>query len=183
MHVRGKSFRVEWRDRRDPDRKQVLLDVPHYDFHWQHAYALAEPLPLDDQTRLECLAHFDNSPGNPANPDPHATVRWGDQTWEEMMIAFFEVAVPRVPGSPRLPSAEKPLTDEQQEAAERAADDLFRRFDHDGDGRIRRDEVPDAFRTFGFAQLDRNGDKVITRDEALEAALQSVRRQTGGRGP
>jgi mono/diheme cytochrome c family protein len=182
MHVRGKSFRVELTDRRQPDANRVLLDVPHYDFNWQHAYALAEPLALDDHLRLECIAHFDNSANNPANPDPSVAVRWGDQTWEEMMIAFFEIAVPRPSEQEREDHSAKTPTPEQFESARRAADDLFRRFDRDGDGRLHRDEVPDAFRAFGFSQIDRNGDRVITREEALEAALESIRRRAGGRG-
>jgi hypothetical protein len=37
---------------------------------------------------------FDNSANNPRNPDPSAEVRYGQQSWEEMMIGFFDVAVP-----------------------------------------------------------------------------------------
>lgn len=44
---------------------------------------------LPKGTRIVCTAVFDNSDENPANPDPTATVRWGEQSWEEMMIGFF----------------------------------------------------------------------------------------------
>ncbi|MFO0903999.1 MAG: redoxin domain-containing protein [Pirellulales bacterium] len=92
MHVRGKSFRYE---AVYPDgRREVLLDVPRYDFNWQLSYALAKPKLLPKGTRLECLAHFDNSEDNPANPDPNRAVRWGDQSWEEMMIGFFDAMTP-----------------------------------------------------------------------------------------
>ena len=47
---------------------------------------------LPKGTRIECVAHYDNSPNNPANPDPTKEVRWGDQTFEEMMIGFFDVS-------------------------------------------------------------------------------------------
>jgi peroxiredoxin len=88
MHLRGKSFRYE---ATFPDgRKEVLLNVPAYDFGWQSYYILAEPRAMPKGTRIDCLAHFDNSTANPANPDPAKTVRWGDQTWEEMMIGYVD---------------------------------------------------------------------------------------------
>jgi hypothetical protein len=77
-----------------PDgRKEILLRVPKYDFGWQTDYWLAQPLSLPKGTKVHVSAHFDNSPANRANPDPKATVRWGDQTWEEMMIGFFTYTV------------------------------------------------------------------------------------------
>jgi peroxiredoxin len=88
MHVRGKSFRYE---ATYPDgRREVLLDVPRYDFNWQLSYAFAEPKRLPRGTRLTCEAVYDNSADNLANPDPTKPVRWGDQSWEEMMIGFFD---------------------------------------------------------------------------------------------
>ena len=90
MHLRGKDFQF---DLRYPDgSREVLLKVPRYDFDWQFYYYLKEPRVLPAGTAIECLAHFDNSPNNPENPDPSAEVRWGDQSWEEMMIGFFEIA-------------------------------------------------------------------------------------------
>ncbi len=90
MHLRGRDFQF---DLRHPDgSREVLLRVPKYDFDWQFYYYLKEPRLLAAGTAIECLAHFDNSPNNPDNPDPSAEVRWGDQSWEEMMIGFFEVA-------------------------------------------------------------------------------------------
>lgn len=87
MHLRGKSFRYEahYLD----GRSEILLDVPKYDFNWQITYELAEPKPLPKGTRLVCTAHFDNSEDNPANPDPTDTVRFGPQTWHEMMIGWY----------------------------------------------------------------------------------------------
>jgi hypothetical protein len=90
-HLRGKSFRYE---ADYPDgTTEVLLDVPRYDFNWQHRYELAEPKRLPSGTVLRCVAHYDNSRGNPANPDPDATVREGEQTTDEMFRAHFEVAL------------------------------------------------------------------------------------------
>jgi len=78
MHLRGKSFRYE---AIYPDgRREILLDVPHYDFNWQLRYELAEPKFLPKGTKLFCTAHFDNSEENLANPDPTETIHWGDQT-------------------------------------------------------------------------------------------------------
>ena len=91
MHLRGKAF--EFNRIREDGQPETLLRVSHYDFYWQLSYRLAKPLPLPKGTRLEFVARFDNSPNNPRNPDPSAEVRYGEQTWEEMMIGFFDVAV------------------------------------------------------------------------------------------
>jgi peroxiredoxin/mono/diheme cytochrome c family protein len=93
MHMRGKSFRYELTY---PDGTQeVLLDVPRYDFNWQSSFILAEPKLIPKGTKMLCTAHFDNSENNLANPDPTQTVRWGEQTWEEMLIGWHDVATPR----------------------------------------------------------------------------------------
>jgi hypothetical protein len=91
MHVRGKSF--EFRVTPTGGDPQLLLRVPRYDFSWQLQYYLAEPLQLSRGARIECSATFDNSPNNPANPDPSKEVRWGDQSWEEMMVGTVDVAI------------------------------------------------------------------------------------------
>ncbi len=89
MHLRGKSFLYT---AHYPDgNTETLLDVPHYDFSWQNSYVFTEPKKMPAGTRIHCVAHFDNSKENWANPDPTATVRWGDQTWEEMMIGYFDM--------------------------------------------------------------------------------------------
>lgn len=93
MHLRGKDFRY---DIIFPGgKRETLLDVPHYDFNWQTTYRLAEPLPLPRGTRMYSIAHYDNSADNLSNPDPSKLVTWGDQTWEEMMIGYFDLAIPR----------------------------------------------------------------------------------------
>lgn len=87
MHLRGRSFRYS---AFYPDgSSEVLLDVPNYDFNWQLSYRLAEEKLLPRGTRIHCTATFDNSPSNLVNPDPNQPVRWGPQSWEEMMIGFF----------------------------------------------------------------------------------------------
>jgi mono/diheme cytochrome c family protein len=88
MHVRGKDF--EYRLVLPDGSTRVLLRVPRYDFNWQLSYFLKEPLAVPKGSRLECTAHHDNSAGNRYNPDPAKEVRWGPQTWEEMMIGWFD---------------------------------------------------------------------------------------------
>jgi hypothetical protein len=90
MHVRGKSFSI--RAVYPTGEKQELLHVPRYDFNWQLSYYPVKDILLPKGSKVECTAHFDNSPNNPANPDPTKEVRWGDQSWEEMMIGFMDVA-------------------------------------------------------------------------------------------
>lgn len=90
MHLRGKSF--EFRVVFPDGRTRTLLRVPHYSYDWQLSYYLADPLPLPAGTTIECTAHFDNSSGNPRNPDPTKAIRFGPQSSDEMMIGYFEVA-------------------------------------------------------------------------------------------
>jgi hypothetical protein len=91
MHLRGKAF--EYAITASGGQYETLLRVPRYDFHWQLNYKLAEPRLLRAGTRLEATAWYDNSANNPRNPDPNAEVGYGEQSWEEMMIGFFDVAV------------------------------------------------------------------------------------------
>jgi hypothetical protein len=91
MHLRGKAF--EYNIVHPDGSKEPLLHV-NYDFHWQLSYKLAEPRPLKAGTVLQAIGVFDNSKNNPYNPDPAKEVRWGDQTYEEMMVGFFDIAIP-----------------------------------------------------------------------------------------
>ena len=101
MHVRGKDmiYIAHYPD----GTAETLLSVPKYDFNWQITYQLATPKVLPKGTQLEVIAHYDNSANNKFNPDPTKDVRWGDQTWEEMMIGFFStVAEPAAtPATPQ----------------------------------------------------------------------------------
>jgi hypothetical protein len=97
MHLRGKSMRVTALAPDDSER--VLLDVPPYDFNWQLVYRPAKPIPIERGTELIIDSVFDNSPGNPRNPDPNATVRWGEQSREEMAVCFVDFLLP-LPISP-----------------------------------------------------------------------------------
>jgi hypothetical protein len=86
MHLRGKDF--EYKAVFPDGTSKILLSVPRYDFSWQTYYVLKDPVAVPKGTRIECVAHFDNSTNNKYNPDPTKAVRWGDQTWEEMMIGW-----------------------------------------------------------------------------------------------
>ncbi len=111
MHVRGKDFRY---DLVFPDgRSETVLWVPQYDFGWQTTYMLDKPMELPRGTKLHCVAHFDNSADNYANPDPTKEVTWGEQTWEEMMFGWFEMSL-----------ADQDLTKPATEQAERVKEFL-----------------------------------------------------------
>ena len=152
MHLRGKSFRY---DAILPGRTETLLNVPAYDFNWQTSYRLKQPLAVPSGTQLYCKATFDNSSDNPNNPDPSAVVKWGDQTDDEMMLGYYDIAVPRKTKS--APTSE--------------TDRLIRRFDASGDGLIQKDEVPPKLRgVFERLDVDRSGD--LTRKELDQLQLQ-----------
>lgn len=91
MHLRGTDMKV-WAQFPD-GRTEDLLNVPGYDFNWQTSYKLAEPLKIPAGTQLYAKAHFDNSTGNPFNPDPTSEVRWGLPTYAEMMFAFYSYSI------------------------------------------------------------------------------------------
>ncbi len=91
MHLRGKDF--EYRAVYPTGEKETLLDVPNYSFSWQLTYFPAKELVVPKGTRIECTAHYDNSANNKDNPDPTKIVKYGDQSWEEMMFGFFDVAI------------------------------------------------------------------------------------------
>ena len=91
MHLRGKDIKYTliWPD----GRKQVLLDVPKFDFNWQLHYELAEPLKIPAGSRMHAVAHYDNSIKNRYNPAPDKEVYWSEQSWDEMFIPWFEYTV------------------------------------------------------------------------------------------
>ena len=110
MHLRGKDFL--FRAVYPTGETQTLLNVPKYDFNWQIWYAPTSDLIMPKGSKIECTAHFDNSANNPNNPDPTKVVKWGDQSWDEMMIGFFDVAIdvkqnPKTLFAPRKPEVKK----------------------------------------------------------------------------
>ncbi len=93
MHLRGKDMDIKL-DYPSGER-ETLVSVPHYDFNWQTIYFEQKPIDLPKGTKIELFAHWDKSPNNKYNPDPKATIRWGDQSWDEMLFAWVGVVVPR----------------------------------------------------------------------------------------
>lgn len=168
MHLRGKAFRYELVK---PDgSRETLLDVPAYDFNWQTNYALAEPLAIPAGSKIACTAAFDNSEGNLANPDPSQTVRWGDQTWDEMMIGYFHYAVPK--GTPIVMEEPRRRGGNGQPSRAEAAMRIFRFLDGDGDGKVPVADVPGRMQEMA-KRIDANGDGVLTEEEMTTAAEQS----------
>ena len=169
MHLRGKSFSYA---AHFPDgRKETLLDVPQYDFNWQTAYRVAKPVSLPKGAYLQCVAHFDNSDNNLSNPDPTQTVRWGDQTWNEMMIGYFDVAIPtEVLGlaSAKSTSRTTRSTASSNQTKARVLEILkaIRDFDRQGNnnGQLEKSEVPNKHLPI-FKILDADKDDVLTAEE------------------
>jgi hypothetical protein len=91
MHLRGKAMEVFVTD--STGRRNLVLEVPAYDFNWQLLYEFGPPITLTRGMRLEATGMWDNSAANAKNPDPTAQVRWGDQSWEEMLIAWVTMQI------------------------------------------------------------------------------------------
>ena len=171
MHLRGKSFRLIAKSN---GQETVLLHVPNYDFNWQHKYELRQPLSLAEIDELQFTATFDNSAANPFNPNPDEFVAWGDQTWEEMAVAFVEVSQPRAPHEepvePAVNAGEAKISASDQARIGAEADRILNLFDSNGDGVVDRYETPLAFRQFAFRNIDADGDRKLTRTEIEQAA-------------
>jgi len=181
MHVRGTAFQVRGRS---SGTAEILLDVPRYDFNWQHVYELTQPISLEHIDTLEFTARYDNSARNPANPDPTQTVTWGDQTWEEMAVAFFEVAVPRSGPSEPEPQRNKQKLivktgpeKSEEDTAGQFVQEFFARFDRNKDNLVELRETPLLFRTHVFREYDRDGDGKLSREEVHSAAQHTRRKR------
>ncbi len=168
MHLRGKSFEFTTVSQ---NLKSTVLEVPHYDFNWQHNYELKDPIPLRDVNQLSFTSVFDNSDGNLTNPDPGEYVTWGDQTWQEMAVTFISVAVPLNASKPAthadtLVSGHSDATRDAAKAkAKKFATAYLLKFDADEDGFIAEHELPHSVRIFSFHSFDHDGDERISRDE------------------
>ncbi|TWU12438.1 Thiol-disulfide oxidoreductase ResA [Symmachiella macrocystis] len=159
MHLRGKSFRYEVRY---PDGKtETLLDVPHYDFNWQTSYRLVNHKELPAGTTIHCVGAFDNSKQNLNNPDPTQSVAWGDQTWNEMFIGYFDVAFPVESGK------EMPFPPPRRNRGP-TPESIMARLDANQDEKIEVSEVPLLLRG-RFKKIDTDDDNLITIEELREA--------------
>lgn len=172
MHLRGKGFEVFTHKN---DASSTILKVPRYDFNWQHTYELAQPLPLGEIDRISINASFDNSKDNPFNPDPNEYVMWGDQTWEEMALGYFDVAIPLVSTSDKPSTVTRARrasekTERTDEFVVSYVEGMLKRFDSNGDGVISRSEVSVVFLDYGFRTVDLDHDGFITSSELEKTA-------------
>jgi acetyl esterase/lipase len=151
MHWRGQNYHYEVVY--PGGKREPLLSVPRWDFNWQNVYQLQEPLKLPKGARLHAVAHWDNSRNNPLNPDPTKSVRWGLQTWDEMMVGWVAYVWERPETAAEL--AKNPPSQ---------ADMLFDRLDRNGDDVITPDELGDRVRPLLAAALGKVPEK-ITREE------------------
>jgi len=164
MHTRGKSMLYEITP--PGGEKMTVLNVPRYDFNWQLSYRPREPIAIAAGSTIDVTAHFDNSDANPHNPDPTKTVRWGQQTTDEMLIGYIEYynAVEPVEAS----DADKAAGDSPQPPSKPAIDatiqGLFRTLDKSSKGVIARSDCPAKWLArFDAMDADNNGQ--LTEDE------------------
>ena len=183
MHLRGKAARYELVS---GTRHSTLLDVPRYDFNWQLLYRLAEPLAVQRGDMIRFTGWFDNSSGNPANPDPTAVVQWGEQTESEMHVGYIEYVVPGAIAGEPIPalksghSVPQPdlsrSSDNNQHAIKigghsvqrKAVIDALKKLDKDKDGRVTRSQIPKKQIQI-FNAIDANSDGVVTKEEVMRA--------------
>ena len=188
MHLRGKSFQLTANTKSqllNAPSSSTLLNVPRYDFNWQHTYELESPIPLNSVQKLDIMVSFDNSKNNPFNPNPDEYVLWGDQTWEEMAVAFLEVAKPvndiqdatnSVSTNQQNPSANSKagtLSDDPKAVA--FAENLLQKYDRNRDGQLSREEAPQIIRDYSFSKLDANGNGSVTKDEIVTTTTRKRR--------
>lgn len=160
MHLRGKAARYELT--RADGSVSTLLDVPRYDFNWQLLYSYYDPLDVQPGDKIKYIAWYDNSPNNPANPDPTKTVRWGAQTEDEMHLGYVEYYLPN-----EKPGNSQALRNRLLPAAGAGGnvEAIFRRLDRNSDGKVTEAEIPVAQRD-RILRLDSNGDGAISLEEA-----------------
>ena len=167
MHFRGKSFRAY---NETEEKSQIICDVPSYDFNWQHNYVYRKPISLSEIGRLKFEVVFDNSKNNPFNPDPSSIVTWGDQTFEEMAVGFFDIAVPRFKVNKSTNLSSLPTKELASAEATEFVEQFFKLHDKNGNGVVERDETPISLRAFGFWKYDKDRDLRLTREEVADAA-------------
>ncbi|WP_199195139.1 MULTISPECIES: redoxin domain-containing protein [Pirellulaceae] len=161
MHLRGKSFR--YMSVSPAGEKEILIDIPQYDFNWQTAYMLSQPRKMPKGSYIHAIAHYDNSKKNLFNPDPTKTVHWGDQTSDEMMIGYFDVAVPKNGNAPDPGIGLLVMGASQEDLADRS-EKIVQRFDRNGDGIVQKAEV-NLIGIGLFNKFDQNSDGEVTLEE------------------
>ena len=176
MHLRGKAARY---DLISGNETRTMLDIPRYDFNWQLLYRYAEPVNVKAGDTLRFTAWYDNSSGNPANPDPNREVRWGPQTHDEMHLGYVEYIVPGSalgdpnPLSPRgrIRGAVRNIFGGSGSNASNVGNALFKQLDTNNDGMVTRDEVKQKYNnnpaasTTIFDRLDTDQNNQLNQQE------------------
>ena len=92
MHLLGRTMHVQ--AKLPTGETKCLIDIKDWDFNWQGTYGYNQPLAFPALTTVSLEAHYDNSANNWRNPNsPPKEVRWGEQTTDEMCIAFLGVTI------------------------------------------------------------------------------------------
>lgn len=147
-HLRGKASLYELITR--DGKTKTLLDVPRYDFNWQLFYQYAKPIIVNKGDKIRFTAWYDNSPENPANPDPTRTVTWGEQTYDEMHLGYVEYTV--LNGKPGEPSGLE-IKRRKRKRSNRLPD--FEKLDGNSDGEATPEEIKGAIPGIPAKILDR----------------------------
>lgn len=164
MHVRAKAAKYELST---GGKTTALLDIPRYDFNWQLNYVLQSPLSVKAGDTLKFTAWYDNSDKNPANPDPTKTVRWGSQTFDEMHLGYIEYIIPgEKPGEGGGGIRRGPGVGGGRGAGAQV-EATFKRLDRNGDGLLTQEEAGVLWNRIQSA--DENGDGKLTLEEAKKA--------------
>jgi len=180
MHYRGKSFAAHINA---GSKQTTLVEVPKYDFNWQHVYQLENPIALKNITSITSEVTFDNSSDNPFNPNPDELVTWGDQTWEEMAVAFFDVSVPRNPSRQNARDKEaavdhnaiaKTIDPVRQNKIDQFVEDFFQRFDANKNELVSRNELPMVMR-WEYSGYNSDGAEGLSRAEIREQASRRIK--------
>jgi mono/diheme cytochrome c family protein len=150
-HYRGENAAISIL-RPGASQEVLVLSLPKYDFSWQRNYYFEEPLKVEAGTKIIARYQYDNSANNPANPDPSETVRWGEQSWEEM---HYTAIMYRFDG-------ETAANQRPDYVAELNASRTLGVFDADFDGRLAKSELTGRFALafagmFDKLDLDKDG--------------------------
>lgn len=196
MHFRGKAFSTTAKSKTKStvsDGSPLLLRVNDYDFNWQHIYEFTKPIDLSEIESIDVEMTFDNSTENLFNPDPREFVMWGDQTWEEMAVAFFNVSRPvqlvtenksdrkRKKVAAGLQGKRIDFSGEVRGKAKVFTQSYFAQNDANGDGVLERSEMPLIGRRY-FDEFDANDDdRVSVAEVESEACLRYYRKQEQGK--
>jgi peroxiredoxin len=165
-HYRGQSSDLKIRY---PDgTEKMLLSLPKYDFNWQRAYEFAEPVKIPAGSKLIATYSYNNSPRNPANPDPKRVVPWGDQSFDEMFFTALRYRWVDETSDKRVA-----YDDEMKQGQ------VFGIFDDNIDGKIQLSELKGAMGNqlkVAFKMIDANGDGGIEPKELASAQAALGRR-------